>query len=81
MHLARVGGLWLTATHVASIQPVTLVTGAAVATHGVVALMVTPSVCVAALINICIQDDNTVNMDYRKIKAACVLRVKAFHLL
>lgn len=45
--------LWLTITHVASYQHVALVTRAAVTAHSVVALVVTPSVSLAALVNIC----------------------------
>lgn len=43
----------LTVTHVASYQHVAFVTGAAVTAHSVVALMVTPSVPFAALVDIC----------------------------
>ncbi len=57
-----INGLWLTVTHVASYQHVALVAGAAVTAHGVVALMVTPSISLAALIDICKQDGGTVNM-------------------
>lgn len=46
----------LTITHVASYQHVALVTGAVVTAHGVVALMVTPSISLAALIDIYKQD-------------------------
>lgn len=46
-------GPWLTITHVASYQHVALVTGAAVTAHSVVALVVTPSVSLAALVDIC----------------------------
>lgn len=46
-------GLWLTITHVASYQYVALVTGAAVTAHSVVALVVTPSISLAALVHIC----------------------------
>lgn len=45
--------LQLTSTRVASMQLVALVTGAAVTAHGVVAPVVTPSVPLAALVNIC----------------------------
>lgn len=43
----------LTITHVASYQRVAVVTRTAVTAHSVVALMVTPSVSGAALVNIC----------------------------
>ena len=46
-------GLWLTITHLASHQHVSLVTGAAVTAHSVVALVITPSVPLAALVDIC----------------------------
>lgn len=43
-------------------QHVALVTGAAVTAHSVVALVVTPSVPLAALINICTQDGDTADV-------------------
>lgn len=49
----------LTITHVASYQHVALVTGAAVTAHSVVALMVTPSIPLAALVDICKQEGGT----------------------
>lgn len=52
-YIAAVEGLWLTVAHVPSHQHVARVTGAAVAAHGVVALVVTPSVPLAALVHIC----------------------------
>lgn len=46
-------GLWLTVAHVASYQHVARVTGAAVAAHGVVALVVAAAVPLAAFVHIC----------------------------
>lgn len=54
-------GLRLTITRVATNQHVALVTGAAVTTHSVVALVVTPSISIAALIDICKYNRDTIN--------------------
>lgn len=58
--------LQLTVTHVASYQHVALVTGAAVTAHSVVALVVTPSISLAALINICVEHGDTADMNAGK---------------
>lgn len=65
-------GLWLTITHVASYQHVSLVTGAAVTAHSVVALMVTPSISLAALVDICKQDGGTVDVSAGKTSSWAV---------
>lgn len=58
--------LQLTSTHEASFQLVALVTGAAVTAHSVVALVLTPSISLAALINICAEDGDTADMNAGK---------------
>ena len=65
-------GLWLTITHVVSYQHVALVTGAAVTAHSVVALMVTPSISLVALVYICKLDSGTVNMNTGKTSSWAV---------
>lgn len=49
--------MWLTVAHVTSHQHVARMAGAAVAAHGVVALVVTPSVPLAALVHICKEEE------------------------
>lgn len=63
---------FLTMTHVASYQHVALVTRAAVTAHSVVALVVTLSICGAALINICKQDSGAVNVNTGKTSSWAV---------
>lgn len=58
--------LQLTITHVAPNQHVALVTGAAVTAHGVVALVVTPSVPLAALVYICTEGGDTADIERRE---------------
>lgn len=69
LYMTAVWALWLTVAHVTSHQHVAWVTGAAVAAHGVVALVVTPSVPLAALVHICKRDGGgTVNPRWSKTR-------------